>query len=176
MANEPRLLQYTARGGLAPDMMRAVLIFGTMMIVATVMLTPEGLSYVVNGVFRYASLMVVLLPIFAWPTFLIQAAFPPPGQGRGRALIGLWFGGAVLVSAVMSLLASMLSYSPNPLNFDPAGHHLLGSFAICMLLSTGVWGALSRVLPIGFVLKGAIGCCGHTIYPTPAPHRIAKGL
>jgi len=147
-------------------MMRAVLIFGTIMIVATVMLTPEGLSYVVNGVFRYAGLMLVLLPIFAWPTFLIQASFPPPGQSRGRAMIGLWFGGAVLVSAVMNLLASMLSYSPNPLNFDSAGHQLipyhprggflLGSFAICMLLSTGVWGAVSRVLPIGFALKGAI--------------------
>ena len=46
-----------------------------------------------------------------------------------------------MISAVMNLLASILSYSPNPLNFDSAGHQLipydprggflLGSFAIC---------------------------------------------
>jgi len=63
------------------------------MSVATVMLTPEGLSYSINGIVRYAGLMLVLLPIVAWPTFLIQAVSPPPGQGRGRALIRLWFGG-----------------------------------------------------------------------------------
>ena len=74
--------------------------------------------------------------------------------------------GAILVSATINLLASMLGYSTIPLHFDPAEHQvipydprggfLLGSFAICMLLSTGVWGAVLRVLPIGIVLKGAI--------------------
>src|SRR5690242_576208 len=96
---------WLAREAWRPDTMIAILIFGTMMSVATVMLTSEGLGYCLNGIVRYAGLMLVLLPNFAWPTFRIQAVSPPPGKGRGRALIGLWFGGAIPVSAVMNLLA-----------------------------------------------------------------------
>jgi hypothetical protein len=66
----------------------------------------------------------------------------------------------------MNLLGSMLGYSVHPLNFDPSGRRLipytpqggflLGGFAICMLVSCGVWGVLARVLPRGLMLRGAV--------------------
>src|SRR5438105_2959479 len=130
------------------------------------MLAPQGLDYILNGVVRYAGVGLLLMPFAAWPIFLAQAVAPAPGQGRLRAIVGLWLGGAVLVSAVMNLLGSMLGYSAQPLNFDPAGHQLvpytpqggflLGGFTVCMLLATGVWGVLARVLPIRHVLRGAV--------------------
>jgi len=175
-------------------MIGVVLIFGPPLVVATTMLSPQGLDYILNGIVRYAGVALVALPIFAWPTFLIQAAVPPPGQGRLRAIISLWLGGAVVVSAVMNLLASMLGYSPNPLHFDAAGHQLipydprggflLGTFAICMLLSTGVWGVISRVVPIGFALKGAcvtglllfgaVAALGYVLWPQQSASAFAQ--
>jgi hypothetical protein len=147
-------------------MMGVVLIFGPPLIVAATMLSPQGLDYTVNGIVRYSGLVLLLLPFAAWPIFLAQAVAPPPGQGRLRAIVGLWLGGAILVSAVMNLLGSMLGYSANPSNFDPSGHELipytpqggflLGGFSVCMLLATGVWGLLARVLPIRHVLRGAV--------------------
>jgi len=147
-------------------MIRVVLIFGPPLVVAATMLSPQGLDYILNGIVRYAGVALVALPIFAWPSFFIQAVAPPPGQGRVRAIISLWLGGAVLASAVLNLLCSMLGYSPHPLNFDPSGHQLiaydpqagvlLGGFTLCMLVSCGIWGVLARVLPGGLALRGAI--------------------
>jgi hypothetical protein len=147
-------------------MIGVILIFGPPLVVAATMLSPQGLAYTVNAVVGYAGIMLLLMPIAAWPLFLIQAVAPRPGQSRLRAIINTWLGGAVLSSAVMNLLASMLEYSPDPLHFNPTGHalipydpqtgFLLGAFAICMLVSTGCWGVLARVLPGGVTLRGAI--------------------
>src|SRR5438552_3206022 len=103
-------------------MIGIVLIFGVPLIVAATMLAPQGLGYILNGVVRYAGVGLLMMTFAAWPIFLAQAVAPPPGQGRLRAIISLWLGGAVLVSAVMNLLGSMLGYSAHPSNFDPSGH------------------------------------------------------
>src|SRR5438045_3652628 len=147
-------------------MIWVLLIFGPPLIIAAIMLSPQGLAYTVNAVVGYAGIMLLLLPIGAWPLLLIQAVAPPPGQSRLRAIISTWIGGAALVSLVMNLLATMLEYSPNPLHFDPTGHELiaynpragfmLGAFGLCVLLSTGCWGVLARVLPGGVALRGAV--------------------
>jgi hypothetical protein len=147
-------------------MIGVVLIFGPPLVVAATMLAPQGLDYILNGTVRYAGLVLLLLPFAAWPIFLAQAVAPPPGQSRFRAIMSLWLGGAILVSAVMNLLGSMLGYSAQPLNFDPAGHQLvpytpqggflLGGFTVCMLVGTGIWGVAARVLPIRHVLRGAL--------------------
>jgi hypothetical protein len=89
-----------------------------------------------------------------------------PGQSRLRAIISLWLGGAVLLSAVMNLLGSMGDYSSRSLPFNPARHTLipygpraglyLGTFTLCMLLGSGIWGALARIVPVQFVLRAAI--------------------
>ena len=147
-------------------MIWVVLIFGPPLIVASTMLSPQGFAYTINAVVGYAGIMLLVLPIGAWPLLLIQAVAPPRGQSRLQAIISTWLGGAALVSAVMNLLATMLEYSPHPLHLDPTGHELiaynpragfmLGSFALCMLLSTGCWGVLARVLPGGVALRGAV--------------------
>jgi hypothetical protein len=125
-------------------MMGVVMIFGPPLVVAATMLSPQGLNFVVNGMVRYAGLVLLLSPFAAWPIFLAQAVAPPPGQGRLRAIVGLWLGGAVLVSAVMSLLAGMLGYSAHPLNFDPSGHELIpytphGGFLLADSRSACCW-------------------------------------
>jgi hypothetical protein len=168
-------------------MIGVVLIFGPPLVVAATMLAPQGLDYILNGTVRYAGLVLLLLPFAAWPIFLAQAVAPPPGQSRLRAIVGLWLGGAILVSAIMNLLGSMLGYSAQPLNFDPAGHQLvpytpqggllLGGFTVCMLVGTGIWGVAARVLPIrhvlrgalvtGLVLFGAVAGLGYALSPQP---------
>jgi hypothetical protein len=147
-------------------MIWVVLIFGPPLIVASTMLSPQGFAYTVDAVVGYAGIMLVLLPIGAWPLLLIQAIAPPPGLSRLQAIISTWLGGAALVSAVMNLLASMLEYSPNALHFDPTGHELiaynpragflLGAFTASMLLSCGIWGVLARIASARFVLRGAV--------------------
>ena len=170
-------------------MIWVVLIFGPPLIVASTMLSPQGFAFTINAVVGYAGIMLLLLPIGAWPLLLIQAVAPPRGQSRLQAIISTWLGGAALVSAVMNLLATMLEYSPHPLLLDPTGHELiaynpragfmLGAFGLCMLLSTGCWGVLARVLPgsvalrgavvTGLLLFGAVAGLGYVLSPQPPP-------
>src|SRR5438105_12830527 len=84
-------------------MIWVVLIFGPPLIVASTMLSPQGFAFTMNAVVGYAGIMLLLLPIGAWPLLLIQAVAPPPGQSRVRAITSTWLGGAALVSAVMNL-------------------------------------------------------------------------
>jgi len=169
-------------------------IFGVPLVVAATMLSPQGFPYILNAVARYAGIMLLLLPIFAWPTFLVQAIAPMPGQNRGASIVGLWLGGAVLVSAVLNLLGSMLDYSAHPLNLDPTGHELIGydpqagvivgGITLCMLVSFGFWGLLARVLTGGFVLSGAlltglllfglVGTLGYLLWPQQSPRAIIQ--
>src|SRR5437764_12415669 len=148
-------------------MIWVVLIFGPPLIVASTMLSPQGLAFTINAVVGYAGIMLPLLPIGAWPLFLIQAVAPPPGQSRLQAIISTWLGGAALVSLVMNLLATMLEYSPNPLHLDPTGHELIaynpragfliGGFAICMLVSGRIWCVLAVRASANFLLRAAVG-------------------
>src|SRR5207237_4068010 len=134
-------------------MICVVLIFGPPLIVASTMLSPQGLAHTGNAVVGSAGIMLLLLPIGAWPLLLIQAVAPPPGQSRLQAIISTWLGGAALVSLVMNLLASMLEYSPNPLHFDPTGHQLIaysprgaflcGGLRVWMFVVVGCWGFLA---------------------------------
>jgi hypothetical protein len=110
--------------------------------------------------------MLLLLPFVGWPLLLSEGISPSGGGSRVAAVIRLWLGGAVLASAIISLLATMLDYSPRPITFDPHGHDLipyapragflLGGLTLCMLLSCGVWGVIARIAPGGFVLRGAV--------------------
>ena len=83
-------------------MIWVVLLFGPPLIIAAIMLSPQGFAYTVNAVVGYAGILLLLLPIAAWPLFLIQAVAPPPGQSRLWAIISTWIGGAALVSLVMN--------------------------------------------------------------------------
>ena len=173
-------------------MICVVLLFVPPLIIAATMLSPQGFAYTVNAVVSYGGIMLVVLPFAAWPLFLIQAVAPPPGQTRLQAIISAWLGGAVLVSAVTNLLASMLGYSPNPLHFDPTGHQLiaydprtgflLGSFTVSLLVSTGCWGVLARLMRAEFVLRGAVATglllfgavvgIGYVLWPQQSPANI----
>ena len=51
-------------------MIGVVLIFGPPLVVAATMLAPQGLDYILNGIVRYAGLVLLLLPFAAWPIFL----------------------------------------------------------------------------------------------------------
>ena len=83
-------------------MFGSVVIFGVPLTVPAVMLSRQGLDYILNGTVRYAGIMLLMMPVGAWPIFL-QAVAPLPGQSRLQAMVGLWLGGAILVSAVMNL-------------------------------------------------------------------------
>jgi hypothetical protein len=61
-------------------MIWVVLIFGPPLIVASTMLSPQGFAFTINAVVGYAGIMLLLLPIGAWPLLLIQAVAPPRGQ------------------------------------------------------------------------------------------------
>ena len=147
-------------------MIWVVLIFGPPLIVASTMLSPQGFAFTINAVVGYAGIMLLLLPIGAWPLLLIQAVAPPRGQSRLQAIISTWLGGAALVSAVMNLLATMLEFSPHPLHLDPTGHELIAynpragfliaAFTGSMLLACGIWGVLARIASAKFVVRGAV--------------------
>ena len=147
-------------------MIWVLVIFVPPIIMAATMLSPQGLGYTIHAVVGYSGITLLLLPITAWPLFLIQAVAPLNGQGRIRAVLSTWLGGAVLSSAVMNLLASMMDYSPHPLHLDPSGHHviaydphdgfLLGSYMLSMLLGSGVWGSVARIVPPRIVVGGAV--------------------
>ena len=93
-----------------------------------------------------------------------------------------------------TFLAAVLDYSPTASGFDAAGHtlfpyapqagFLLGGFTLCMLVSTGLWGAVARIasrefmvraaILTGLLLFGAVAGIGYALSPdqrhTSAPH------
>src|SRR5438045_8647618 len=103
-------------------MIWAVLIFGPPLIVASTMLSPQGFAYTINAVVGYAGIMLLLLPIGAWPLLLIQAVAPPRGQSRLQSIISTWLGRAPLVTAVMNFLATTLAYPTHPLHVATHGN------------------------------------------------------
>ena len=74
-------------------MILVVLIFGLPFIVAAVMLSPQGLDYVLRGMVPYTGILLLVMPFVSWPIFLAQAL---TGHGRFRGLVSFWIGGAIL--------------------------------------------------------------------------------
>src|ERR1051325_8029638 len=106
-------------------MIWVLLIFVPPIIMAATMLSPQGLGYTIHAVIGYSGITLLLLPIAAWPLFLIQAVAPLKGQGRIRAVLSTWLGGAWPSSAVMNLLASMMDHSLHQTPLDPPAHNLI---------------------------------------------------
>lgn len=144
--------------------MTTIAIFGVPLVVATVLLSPQGLDYILHGVAMYSVVALLFLPFVAWPVLATEGIFPT-GASRKRAVLRLWLGGAVLVSAVMNFLGSALDYSPSGRGFDPAGHELIpydpqlglliGGFALCLLIATGIWGVAARLMAPNSAVRGA---------------------
>jgi hypothetical protein len=55
---------------------------------------------------------------------------------------------------------AMLDYSPARPGPNPTAGFLLAGFVLSMFVSSGVWGALSPILPRDVVIRGALvtGC------------------
>ena len=136
-------------------MSAVVLIFGLPMIVAAVLISPSAVHNLVHGVLFYA-IVGLGLPIVGWRTFLIVFAFPPTGTGRWPAVLNIWLGGTVLVSAVFNLLMAVTDYSPMRPGPNPTAGFLLAGFVLCMFISSGIWGALSPILPPKVAVGGAL--------------------
>jgi len=132
-----------------------VLIFGVPMIVAAALISPSALHNLTHGLLFYA-IVGLGLPFVGWQTFLTVFAFPPMGTRRVAAVLNLWLGGAVLVAAVFNLLMAMADYSPMRPGPNPTAGFLLAGFVLCMFISSGVWGALSPILPPKVAVGGAM--------------------
>jgi hypothetical protein len=59
-------------------------------------------------------------------------------------------------SAVFNLLFAVLDYSPMRPEPNPTAGFLLAGFALCMFISSGVWGALAPILPRDVAIRGAL--------------------
>ena len=69
------------------------LIFGVPLTVAAVLLSPQGLDYILNGIVRYSGVVLLLLPFAAWPIFWRkQLPRRPASVGSGRLLACGWAG------------------------------------------------------------------------------------
>jgi len=68
------------------------------------------------------------------------------GYAIGRSHQRVVFG-TVMVAAVFNLLMAVLDYSPMRPGPNPTAGFLLGGFALCMFISSGVWGAIAPILP-----------------------------
>ena len=96
------------------------------------------------------------LPFVGWRTFLAVFAFPPSGTSRVAAVLTTWTGGALLVAAVFNLVMAVADYSPANPGPNPTVGFLLAGFAVCMFVSSGVWGAVAPILPPKVAVGGAL--------------------
>lgn len=143
-------------------------IFGVPLLVAGAMIDPQGLH--LSGLIMYAAIMLVVMPFLGWQLLATEFVFPSAGRTRLGAVIGLWIGGTLVAVAAISFIASALSYPRPSVAIDPSGHMLIpfepraglaiGLFALCMLVSTGVWGAAASILRPEVAISGALisGC------------------
>jgi hypothetical protein len=136
-----------------------VLIFAVPMILAAVLISPSGLQNLIHGVPLYA-VFGLLLPVVGWRTFLIEFVFPTAAATRVTAVLRLWLVGSVMVATVMNLAIAVLDYSPARPGPNPTAGFLLAGFVLSMFVSSGVWGALSPILPREVAIRGALvtGC------------------
>src|SRR5438067_12744559 len=96
--------------------------FGLPMLFAGAMLDPQDLN--IPGLVRYWAIMLVLLPIGAWPVLLTQLALPTAGHSRLAAIFNIWIGGTTLAVCVIHWFAGVLSYIPAGAQVD--SHRLIG--------------------------------------------------
>ena len=147
-------------------MVAVVVMFGLPMLFAGAMLDPQDLN--LPSLVRYWAIMLVLLPIAAWPALLTQLALPTAGRSRFAAIVNVWFGGTTLAVCVIHWLAALLSYSPSGAQFD--SHRLigyspkigiaLGLFILSLLVSCGFWAVIAPLRPhmaiAGAVITGPV--------------------
>src|SRR3984893_4421438 len=136
-----------------------ILIFGVPMVLAALLISPIGFQNLIHGLPLYAVLGLVL-PVVGWRTFLIEFIFPTAAATRLTAVITLWVVGSVMVAAVINLLIAVADYSPMRPGPNPTAGFLLAGFVLCMFVSSGIWGALSPILPRDVAIRGALvpGC------------------
>jgi hypothetical protein len=149
-------------------MLGIVLVFGLPLLLAGAMIDPAGLH--LGGLLAYTAIVFVALPFVGWGSFLLVAAFPAAGESRSRSVLAFWLGGSVTATAVTSFLSSAMSYPRPGARIGLTGHVLIpyapkfglaiGLFALCMLVSSGCWGAISPILRPDVAIKGALvsGC------------------
>src|SRR5438067_13149526 len=145
----------------ALTMVAVVVMFGLPMLFAGAMLDPQDLN--VPALVRYWAIMLVLLPVGAWPVLLTQLALPTAGRSRFAAIVNVWFGGTTLAVCVIHWFAALLSYSPSGAQVD--SHRLigyspkigiaLGLFCLTMLVSCGFWAVIAPIRPQA-ALSGAL--------------------
>jgi hypothetical protein len=138
------------------------------MLIAGAMIDPQGLH--LSGMLTYTAIMLVLVPFAGWFIFASQLVLPTAGSSRLGAVAGLWVGGTLTGVGVIYWLYAVLGYPRPGTVIDPMGHLLIpfmpraglaiGLFALCMLLSSGVWGAIAPILRPEVALPGALisGC------------------
>ncbi len=143
-------------------------IFGVPLLIAGAMIDPQGLH--LGGLLAYSAIVFVILPFIAWPSFLLSAVFRSAGESRSSSVLSFWIGASVTATGVISWLYSVLSYPRPDAQIDPSGHLLIpfmpraglaiGLFALCVLVSSGVWGAASSILRPEVAISGALvsGC------------------
>ena len=136
-------------------MVAIAIIFGIPMIIAAALISPLHLHDLLYGLLVFSIMGAVLAPIVGWPSFLIMFFFPTEGDSRLAAVFRFWWTSALLLGAVVSLLIAALDYSPAHPGPSPTAGFLLGGFSVSMLLSFGIWGAFSAILPVEFIWKAA---------------------
>jgi hypothetical protein len=158
------------RGRFRADAMYAITaIFGLPLLVAAGMIDPNGLH--LRGLLNYTAIMLVLMPFAGgWQLLVTQLIVPTAGRSRLAAVVNLWLGGTFVAVAAIWFILSVLSYPRPDARIDPTGHLLvpyapktglaIGLFALCMLLSSGCWGAIAPILRPQVALSGALisGC------------------
>jgi hypothetical protein len=143
-------------------------VFGLPMLVAGAMIDPQGLP--LRGLVSFTGIMLVLVPIGGWFVFATQLVLPTAGRSRLGAVFNLWIGGTLTAVAVIYWLYAALGYPGPGARIDAAAHALIpfapraglgiGLFCLAMLVSCGVWGAISPILRAEVAVSGALisGC------------------
>jgi hypothetical protein len=138
------------------------------MLLAGAMIDPGGLH--LGGLLTFTAIVALVLPCIAWPSLLLSAFLAPAGKSRLRSVVIFWIGGSVTATAVISFVASVLSYPRPGTAIDPSGHLLipfaprfglaLGLLCLSLFVSCGCWGAIAPILRPQVALLGALisGC------------------
>lgn len=146
-------------------MFGVTIVFGVPMLIAGTMISPEGLHF--WGLVSYAGIMLVLMPFAGgWQLLAAQLVVPTAGRSRLGAVFNLWIGGTFTAVAVISWVASVLSFPRPGAPIDAAAHALvpfmpraglaIGLFCLSMLVSSGVVGAIAPILLRATAISSAI--------------------
>jgi hypothetical protein len=145
-------------------MLGIILVFAVPLLLASAMISPAGLH--LGGLITYTAIVFVALPFVGWGSFLVVAAFPAAGESRTRSVLAFWLGGSVTATAVISFIASAMSYPRPGMPIDPTGHLLIpfmprlgiaaGLFTLSMLVACGVVGAFGPVLRREVAIRAAV--------------------